>query len=126
MQLKAHKDANALGTSISSLTPASSFRGGLYTQMDPTDPPSKRRFIHLEQGDTIYHDFTIGHGVEVVEGERFALVLWFLSNKEACQTGKGIEVVSWSRYLKNMMRKAGPVLPLIVFGFIQLMKKIRE
>merc|ERR1712224_1156400 len=105
---KAHKDANALVTAISPLTPSESYRGGLFMTTDPQDPPEKREFVFLEQGDTIYHDLEASHGVEVLEGERFALVMWFLSSVEACKLGRGTRPESLRESVQMILKGISP------------------
>jgi len=53
-------------------------------------------YIHMcvyLAGDILVHCFDMLHGVEVQEGQRLSLVVWFSVSQDACQS-RGIEFVT--------------------------------
>ena len=43
-----------------------------------------RRLVELGMGDVLLHTFDALHGVEIEQGLRYSLVLWFSTSAEAC------------------------------------------
>eukprot|EP00747_Dinoflagellata_sp_TGD_P040177 gnl/TRDRNA2_/TRDRNA2_140710_c0_seq1.p1 gnl/TRDRNA2_/TRDRNA2_140710_c0~~gnl/TRDRNA2_/TRDRNA2_140710_c0_seq1.p1 ORF type:complete len:626 (+),score=85.34 gnl/TRDRNA2_/TRDRNA2_140710_c0_seq1:24-1901(+) len=79
----AHFDAHAFATCVVGLNPQD-FHGGLYVQ--PT-PSSARRFVALDAGDAVLHQYDLRHGVEVTHGERYSLIFWLKDCEESCVLG---------------------------------------
>merc|ERR1712216_1096873 len=51
-------------------------RGGLFV-MDAQGRKESARLVPLESGDLAVHSYNLQHGVDVVEGERLSLIMWF-------------------------------------------------
>jgi len=69
-----HVDGHAAVTAVVSLSRAAEYVGGLYLSN-----LSSRTFLPLERGDAVVHMSDVFHGVDVLEGERWSLVVWFLT-----------------------------------------------
>lgn len=82
MQVPAHFDITAFSTVILPLSPAGNYTGGFFVQ--PGAHVATRAFVPLEVGDVAVHDFTLNHGIEVVDGGRFSLVVWISETRGAC------------------------------------------
>lgn len=67
-----HVDGHAAATAVLSLSPATDYRGGLYLSN-----LTSRTLLPLEAGDAVVHASDLFHGVDVTDGERWSLVIWF-------------------------------------------------
>ena len=74
-------DSLAYATAVVALN-THDFEGGIYLQAGAH--ASSRRMLDLDHGDLLLHSFDMMHGVDVVKGERYSLVLWFSTCEEAC------------------------------------------
>eukprot|EP00927_Polykrikos_kofoidii_P066291 TRINITY_DN61919_c0_g1_i1.p1 TRINITY_DN61919_c0_g1~~TRINITY_DN61919_c0_g1_i1.p1 ORF type:complete len:377 (-),score=43.18 TRINITY_DN61919_c0_g1_i1:97-1227(-) len=83
LRIPAHFDITAYATIILPLSPAINYTGGFFVQPDPHI--DSRMFVPVEVGDVILHDFTLNHGVEVLDGGRFSLVIWVSQSPQACK-----------------------------------------
>ena len=84
-RLEAHFDTSSFATVIISLNDASDYVGGLYVQSVPG--VASRRFVPLEAGDGLVHQFDTMHGVQVPEGSRLSLVVWFSDSEASLRAG---------------------------------------
>lgn len=82
MQIPAHFDITAYATVILPLSPAGNYSGGFFAQ--PGAHISSRAFVPLEAGDVLVHDFTLNHGIEVIHGGRYSLIIWVSETQAAC------------------------------------------
>merc|ERR1719401_2632957 len=82
LQVPAHFDVTAFATVILPLSPAGNYTGGFYVQ--PGAHISSRAFVPLEAGDVVVHDFTLNHGIEVMHGGRYILIIWISETQAAC------------------------------------------
>ena len=81
--------AESVSAPLEALT---SYTGGLFVQ-DGTSRAS-RRFVRFaprsgggHNGDALFHQFDLMHGVEVTSGTRYALALWFSDSPESLRKG---------------------------------------
>lgn len=79
--LPTHLDGHAFCTAVLGLN-AGEFEGGLYVQ--PAPALKERRFVHLEQGDLALHQYDLPHGVRVLGGRRYSLILWIKDCVQSC------------------------------------------
>lgn len=77
-----HFDITAFTTVILPLSPAENYTGGFFVQ--PTAHVDSRLFVPLESGDVAIHDFTLNHGIEVMSGGRYSLIVWVSETRDAC------------------------------------------
>ena len=82
--IPAHYDSLTLTTVLVALTPTDLASGGFYVQGGAH--ASSRRFVTMGQGDCLLHGHDVAHGVDMREGERWSLVLWFSTDEDACDT----------------------------------------
>lgn len=82
LHIPAHFDVTALSTVILPLSPADNYTGGFFVQ--PRAHVDSRAFVPLQAGDVAVHDFTLNHGIEVMHGGRFSLVVWVSETQAAC------------------------------------------
>ncbi|CAK9089423.1 unnamed protein product [Durusdinium trenchii] len=82
MRVPPHFDITAYATIILPLSPPQNYTGGFFVQ--PTAHVDSRRFVPLGLGDLVVHDFTLNHGIEVLHGGRYSLILWISETLEAC------------------------------------------
>lgn len=82
LRIPAHFDVTAFSTVILPLSPAGNYTGGFFVQ--PGAHVESRMFVPLDAGDVAVHDFTLNHGIEVVHGGRFSLVVWVSETEGAC------------------------------------------
>lgn len=75
-----HFDSLAKLTAVLELNPREAHSGGFFLQRGPH--ASQRQYVRTDPGDVILHMFDALHGVDVFEGERLSLVVWF-SDSEA-------------------------------------------
>ena len=66
------QDGHAAVTAVASLSDPTDFTGGFYLSN-----LSQRALLPMQLGDAIIHASDLFHGVEVREGERWSLVVWF-------------------------------------------------
>eukprot|EP00933_Yihiella_yeosuensis_P070639 TRINITY_DN7877_c4_g1_i1.p1 TRINITY_DN7877_c4_g1~~TRINITY_DN7877_c4_g1_i1.p1 ORF type:complete len:462 (-),score=81.35 TRINITY_DN7877_c4_g1_i1:79-1464(-) len=76
-----HFDNEAYVTAVADLRP-SSHVGGLYLQRNWST--TSRKFLRFEQGDIVFHQFDLSHGVEVRKGSRYSLVLFIKDRLSSC------------------------------------------
>ncbi|CAE7717770.1 Sel1l2, partial [Symbiodinium microadriaticum] len=86
VRVPAHFDVTAYATVIVPLTPALNYSGGFFVQ--PTAHVDSRLFVPLQLGDIAVHDFTLNHGIEVLDGGRYSLVLWVSEEHASCRLSK--------------------------------------
>ena len=67
-----HVDGHAAATAVISLSSRREYRGGLFLSNLTT-----RTLLPLDSGDAVLHASDLFHGVDVAEGERWSLVVWF-------------------------------------------------
>eukprot|EP00929_Paragymnodinium_shiwhaense_P119797 TRINITY_DN91697_c0_g1_i1.p1 TRINITY_DN91697_c0_g1~~TRINITY_DN91697_c0_g1_i1.p1 ORF type:complete len:403 (+),score=45.26 TRINITY_DN91697_c0_g1_i1:25-1209(+) len=82
----AHFDVTSYATIVIPLSPATNYTGGFYVQ--PDAHIDSRRYVPLETGDITLYDYTLNHGVEVLEGGRYVLAIWVSSDQAACDASK--------------------------------------
>ena len=68
-------DAHATATVVVSLCEPEDYVGGYYAQ--PSANASSARYASLDVGDAFCHGHDLRHGVRVLSGARYSLVLWF-------------------------------------------------
>ena len=85
-RLAVHFDVSSFATAIVSLSNASDYSGGLYVQEAPG--LASRRFVPLEVGDGLVHQFDVMHGVQVPSGSRFSLVVWFSDSPDSLASSR--------------------------------------
>lgn len=81
--LGAHFDHHAYVTAVVGLNPED-FEGGLFIQGEAR---SDRKFVDLEKGDVLFHQYNLHHGVDVTAGSRYSLVFWLMDSQESCSAG---------------------------------------
>lgn len=77
-----HFDVTAFATVILTLSPSTNYTGGFFVQ--PGAHMDSRAFVPLEAGDVVVHDFTLNHGIEVLQGGRYSLIVWVSETQAAC------------------------------------------
>lgn len=82
----AHFDITSFATIVLPLSPPGNYTGGFYVQ--PEAHVDSRRFVPLEMGDVALYDFSLNHGVEVLDGGRYVLALWVSDTKAACDSSQ--------------------------------------
>lgn len=70
-----HFDSEAVATAVVGLSDPSEFKGGLFIQPGPK--ADERAHAPLEPGDVLVHSWDLQHGVHVLEGIRYSLVIFF-------------------------------------------------
>jgi len=71
-----HHDGHACVTAVVSLSDYDAeYQGGLYVSGEPD-----KRFLRLNQGDAVLHQFQLRHGVNVLSGTRYSLIVWYLDS----------------------------------------------
>ena len=85
-RLESHFDVSSFATAIVSLSDASDYEGGFYVQVVPGVP--SRRFVDLESGDGVVHQFDLMHGVHVPSGSRYSLIVWFSDSSASLDKGQ--------------------------------------
>lgn len=78
-----HFDNQAFLTAVVPLSPSGDYVGGLFVQ--PGFDRDGRQFLALAAGDAVIHDYRLRHGVDVMSGERTALILWVKSDAASCE-----------------------------------------
>ena len=84
-RLESHFDVSSYATAIISLSPRGDYDGGLYVQRVPG--VFSRRFVDLDAGDCLVHQFDTMHGVHVPRGSRLSLVVWFSDSAASLKAG---------------------------------------
>lgn len=82
VRVPVHFDVTAYATVVLPLSPPENYTGGFFVQT--TAHIDSRAFVRLNAGDVAVHDFTLNHGVEVIDGGRFSLVYWVSETRSAC------------------------------------------
>eukprot|EP00746_Dinoflagellata_sp_MGD_P096237 gnl/MRDRNA2_/MRDRNA2_38570_c0_seq1.p1 gnl/MRDRNA2_/MRDRNA2_38570_c0~~gnl/MRDRNA2_/MRDRNA2_38570_c0_seq1.p1 ORF type:complete len:269 (+),score=47.98 gnl/MRDRNA2_/MRDRNA2_38570_c0_seq1:24-809(+) len=77
-----HYDSESFVTVVIPLTPKSNYAGGLYLQRG--FDRAGREYLNLEAGEAAIHDYNLRHGVEVLNGERVSLIIWFKTSPSSC------------------------------------------
>eukprot|EP00241_Pyramimonas_parkeae_P006044 CAMPEP_0114225094 /NCGR_PEP_ID=MMETSP0058-20121206/469_1 /TAXON_ID=36894 /ORGANISM="Pyramimonas parkeae, CCMP726" /LENGTH=412 /DNA_ID=CAMNT_0001335637 /DNA_START=255 /DNA_END=1493 /DNA_ORIENTATION=+ len=85
LALSNHFDALSYVTAVVGLNPGE-FSGGLYVQAGAG--ADSRESVHLGQGDVLFHQYHLQHGVSVDTGNRYSLVFWFCDCHESCTTSR--------------------------------------
>jgi len=85
-RLAVHFDVSSFATAIVSLSAADDYEGGLYVQATPG--VASRRFVPLQAGDGLVHQYDTMHGVQVRSGCRFSLVVWFSDSPASLGSGR--------------------------------------
>jgi len=80
-----HFDMEAYATFVASLSPASNFTGGIYIQQNASRASGE--YLALQAGDILGHRYDLSHGVEVMDGGRFTIILWLSNSAGACAEG---------------------------------------
>lgn len=74
--LPPHHEYSAFATVRISLQPSDAFTGGLFVQGSGR-AFLDRKFLEMERGDACVHQSDLYHGVDVLDGSRYELVLFF-------------------------------------------------
>ena len=75
--LQYHFDSSAFVTAVVSLSRDSDFTGGPFLRSN-----GRNKFVDLQAGDALIHQYDTWHGVRVESGVRLSLVVWFLETAE--------------------------------------------
>lgn len=86
LHIPAHFDVTAFTTIVLPLSPAMNYTGGFFVQ--PSAHVNSRAFVPLDVGDVAVHDFTLNHGIDVLDGGRFSLVIWVSENMNSCEASR--------------------------------------
>ncbi|CAE8613874.1 unnamed protein product, partial [Polarella glacialis] len=81
-----HHEHGAFAVARIALQDASSFTGGLFVQGSGR-AFLDRKFVTLSRGDVCLHRYDLNHGVEVQEGSRSEIVLYFKDSPQAVSSG---------------------------------------
>lgn len=116
LQIPAHFDITAFTTVILPLSHAGNYTGGFFVQ--PGAHISSRAFVPLEAGDVVVHDFTLNHGIEVIDGGRYSLIIWISETQAACDRSstpwhatRAMEGDSVAQHILGMMFEQGNGAP---------------
>jgi len=91
----AHFDAHATATVVVSLCDPEDYVGGYYAQ--PTSDAASARYASLEAGDAFCHGHDLRHGVRVLSGARYSLVLWFTPRAHRFRRRRTSTIPPWHR-----------------------------
>ena len=91
----AHFDAHATATVVVSLCDPEDYVGGYYAQ--PTSDAASARYASLEVGDAFCHGHDLRHGVRVLSGARYSLVLWFTPRAHRFRRRRTSTIPPWHR-----------------------------
>lgn len=91
----AHFDAHATATVVVSLCDPDDFVGGYYAQ--PTADAASARYASLDVGDAFCHGHDLRHGVRVLSGARYSLVLWFTPRNHKFRRRRTSTTPPWHR-----------------------------
>ena len=80
-----HVDGHAAVTAVVSLSRRSGYQGGLFLSNLTT-----RWWLPLDDGEAVVHASDLFHGVQVTEGERWSLVVWFRTCARCTMAGAGM------------------------------------
>jgi TPR repeat protein len=92
----AHFDAHATATVVVSLCDPEDYVGGYYAQ--PTSDAASARYASLDVGDAFCHGHDLRHGVRVLSGARYSLVLWFTPRAHRFRRRRTSTIPPWHRY----------------------------
>lgn len=79
-----HCDNEAYITAIVALNGPEDFTGGLYVQT--SDRVDSRKYITLNVGDMVFHQYDLKHGVNVEQGLRYSAIFWIKDSANSCKS----------------------------------------